>query len=107
MQVQRQLLNVTSRRLVIDLPESFVNHRVELIALTLDEDNQVLAPEFRRQNSDSAGQGKILGDTVELDFEELREDVRRLVSNSEPVELGEFSLDLTGFKFDREEANAR
>lgn len=38
MQVQRQFVEVTARRLVIELPESFVNHRVELIALTADDD---------------------------------------------------------------------
>ncbi|MBK1720566.1 hypothetical protein [Thiocystis violacea] len=38
MQVQRQFVEVTDRRLVIELPESFVNHRVELIALTADDD---------------------------------------------------------------------
>jgi hypothetical protein len=38
MQVQRQFVEVTERRLVIELPESFVNHRVELIALTADDD---------------------------------------------------------------------
>ena len=37
MQVERQWLDVTQRRVVIDLPESFVNHRVEVIVLTIDE----------------------------------------------------------------------
>ena len=45
MQVQRQFVEVTERRLVIELPESFVNHRVELIALTADDD---IAPQGSR-----------------------------------------------------------
>lgn len=45
MQVQRQFVEVTARRLVIELPESFVNHRVELIALTADDD---VAPQRSR-----------------------------------------------------------
>ena len=35
------------------------------------------------------------------------DDIRRLIAQAEPVKLGEFQLDLTGFHFDREEANAR
>ncbi len=34
-------------------------------------------------------------------------DLRALLAETEPVEPGDFSLDLTGFHFDREEANAR
>ena len=34
-------------------------------------------------------------------------DLRSLLADIDPVELGDFSLDLTGFRFDREEANAR
>jgi hypothetical protein len=33
--------------------------------------------------------------------------IRALVASSEPVELGEFQLNLTDCKFDRAEANAR
>jgi hypothetical protein len=39
--------------------------------------------------------------------ESVIDDIRRLIAQVEPVELGEFQLDLTGFHFDREEANAR
>lgn len=35
------------------------------------------------------------------------DDIQRLVSDCEPVELGNFQLNLTNFKFDREDANAR
>ena len=64
MQVQRQFLEVTSRRLVIELPESFVNHRIELIALTVDEEAPLSTPPRRRPHPDIAGTGKTLGDLV-------------------------------------------
>jgi hypothetical protein len=63
MQVERQFVDVTDRRLIIELPASFVNHRVEVIALTLDE--EPAAPQHRRRpHPDIAGKGKILGDLV-------------------------------------------
>lgn len=37
MQVQRQFIDITSTKVLLELPESFVNHRVELIVLTVDE----------------------------------------------------------------------
>ena len=40
MQVVRQFIEVKQRQVVIELPESFINHRVEVIALTVDEDEQ-------------------------------------------------------------------
>jgi len=64
MQVQRQLLEVTTRKVVIELPESFVNHRVELIALTEDDENSS-APKRRRPHPDIAGKGRTLGELVE------------------------------------------
>lgn len=64
MQVQRQFIEVTHRRLVIELPESFVNHRVELIALTVDEDSPVQTRSRRMPHLDIAGKGKTLGDIV-------------------------------------------
>lgn len=39
--------------------------------------------------------------------ENVFNDLRSLLADAEPVELGDFRLDLTGFHFDREEANAR
>lgn len=60
MQVQRQFVEVTERRLVIELPESFVNHRVELIALTIDEEPRP-EPKRRRPPSGDRGQGAHLG----------------------------------------------
>ena len=63
MQVERQVVDVQNRRLVIDLPESFVNHRVEAIALTLDDDTPS-ATIRRRPHPDIAGKGKTLGDLI-------------------------------------------
>lgn len=69
MQVQRQVIDVTSRQVVIDLPESFVNHRVELIALTLDDapvdDAPVDAvPKRRKPHPEIAGKGRTLDDLI-------------------------------------------
>lgn len=63
MRVQRQFLDVTDRRVVIELPESFVNHRVEVIALTVD-DEPALERKRRRPHPDIAGKGRTLGDLV-------------------------------------------
>jgi len=64
MQVLRQILDVTSRQVVIELPESFVNHRVELITLTLDDAPTDTAPKRRRPHPEIAGKGRTLGDLV-------------------------------------------
>lgn len=64
MQVQRQILEATSRRVVIELPESFINHRVEIIALTLDEEGPKTGQSRRRPHPDIAGKSKTLGDIV-------------------------------------------
>jgi hypothetical protein len=63
MQVQRQVVDVKTRRVVIELPESFVNHRVELIALTID-DAPVPGERQRRPHPEIAGKGRTLGDLV-------------------------------------------
>ncbi len=69
MQVQRQFVDVKSRQVVIELPESFLNHRIEVIALTLDE--EVPAPRPRRvPHPDIAGKGETLGDIVSPIVEE-------------------------------------
>lgn len=77
MQVQRQFVEVKDQRVVIELPASFVNHRVELIALTVDEDLPVKAKTRRQPHPDIAGKGKTLGDLVapivdEADWECLK-----------------------------------
>ena len=64
MQVQRQFVDVTHRHILIELPESFVNHRIELIALTLD-DQPPAVPKHRRPHPDIAGKGRTLGDLIE------------------------------------------
>ena len=64
MQVQRQFVDVKDRRLVIELPESFVHRRVEVITLTLDEDLPMPAPPRRQPHPDIAGKGQTLGDLV-------------------------------------------
>lgn len=64
MQVQRQILEIKDRRVVIELPESFVNHRVEFIALTVDEETPAPAKQRRSPHPDIAGKGKTLGDIV-------------------------------------------
>ena len=64
MQVQRQVLEITTRQVLVELPESFVSHRIELIALTLDEDS-VPVPKRRRPHPDIAGRGRTLGDLLE------------------------------------------
>ena len=63
MQVERQFLDITQRQVVIVFPASFVNHRVEVIALTVDE----LVPEpikKRRPHPAIAGKGRTLGDLI-------------------------------------------
>jgi hypothetical protein len=58
-QVHRQFFEVSDRLLVIGLPESFVNHRVELIVLTADDE---IAPNPRppRTHPEIAGKGQTL-----------------------------------------------
>ncbi len=64
MQVQRQFLEVTDRPLVIDVPESFLNHRVEVITLTIDDDMPSDPKPKRRPHPNIAGKGQTLGDLV-------------------------------------------
>jgi hypothetical protein len=63
MQVQRKLIDVHDTQVLIELPQSFVNHRVELIALTVDEE-PVITQSLRRPHPDLAGKGKTIGDLV-------------------------------------------
>jgi hypothetical protein len=63
MQVERQFIEVKQRQVTIELPESFVNHRVEVIALTVDEDETT--PSKRRcPHPEIAGKGRTLGNLV-------------------------------------------
>lgn len=63
MQVQRKIIDVHDTRVLLELPQSFVNRRVEIIALTVDEDP---APEMQRRQPSPAifGKGKTLGDLI-------------------------------------------
>ncbi len=64
MQVQRLIETVASPRLVIDLPVSFVNHRVEILVVTLDESEPVPLPKRRTPPPQFAGKVKELGDVM-------------------------------------------
>ena len=68
-----------------------------------------IPPEFRHQRFEVIFWllSKTTGFEIQEEPETIIDEVSRLVSGSPSVELGEFSLDLTGFHFDREEANAR
>ena len=67
MQVVRQFMEVKQRQVVIELPESFINHRVEVIALTVDDvgaTGRSPLPKRRRPHPAIAGKGRTLGDLV-------------------------------------------
>lgn len=69
MKVDRQFIEVKQRQVVIELPESFVNHRVEVIALTVEEEAPAM-PKHRRPHPAIAGKGRTLGDLVSPIVEE-------------------------------------
>jgi hypothetical protein len=60
MQVKRLFEQVKDRRVLIELPDSFNNHRVEIIILTTEDE----PPVHRRPHPDIAGQIKIHGDIL-------------------------------------------
>lgn len=63
MQVDRQFLDVKERQILIELPASFLNRRVEVIAIALDE--ELGKPvKLRRPHPELAGKGRTLGDLV-------------------------------------------
>lgn len=64
MQVQRVIETVTSSRLVVDLPISFVNHRVEVLIVTLDEPEIPALHKRRIPPPQFAGKVKELGDVM-------------------------------------------
>ena len=64
MQVQRLIETVTSPRLVIDLPGSFVSHRVEVLVITLDEAEPVSSNQKRKPPPQFAGRVKEFGDVM-------------------------------------------
>jgi len=58
MQVQRQVTEIRESQITLQVPESFVNHRAEIIILTLDEET----PRRRQPHPDIAGKLIIKGD---------------------------------------------
>ncbi|MGH6636800.1 MAG: hypothetical protein ACRED0_11955 [Gammaproteobacteria bacterium] len=64
MQVKRTIETLTSPRLVIELPESFVNHQVEVLVVTLDEPEPAVTRKRRCPPSQFAGKVKELGDVM-------------------------------------------
>lgn len=65
MQVQRRIEEVKSSKLTIVLPETFVNHKVEIVITTMDEEPPTRQAGKRRHPPLSiAGKGKILGDII-------------------------------------------
>ena len=58
MQVQRQIIDVADTRVVLELPASFVNRRVEVIALTVDEE-QPPRPARRAPSPAIFGKGRV------------------------------------------------
>ena len=63
MQVQRKVIDVVDTQVVLELPASFRNHRVEVIALTMDEDAATTLAR-RAPSPVIAGKGRTLGDLV-------------------------------------------
>jgi len=79
MQVERQVVEVKQRQVMIELPASFLNHRVEVIALIIDEEETKpnIQTKRRRPHPAIAGKGRTLGDLVnpivdDADWECLR-----------------------------------
>ncbi|MDE2276287.1 MAG: hypothetical protein KGK09_08330 [Burkholderiales bacterium] len=63
MQVQRTFIDVHGTQVLLELPPSFVNRRVEVIALTVD-DEPPAAVQRRRPSPAILGKGRTLGDLV-------------------------------------------
>ncbi len=65
MEVQRQIIDVRDTRVVLELPASFANRRVEFIALTVDDEDLVrVTRPLRTPSAVIAGKGRTLGDIV-------------------------------------------
>ncbi len=64
MQIQRTIQTLDTPRLVIDLPTSFVNQRVEILVITLDDNEPQLAQKRRVPPPQFAGRVKELGDVL-------------------------------------------
>lgn len=66
MEVERRIEQLVGRQLVLELPESFANHQVEVIVLTLDNES----PAERRPHPSIADRTKIHGDIFDSVSEE-------------------------------------
>jgi len=58
MDVERRIEQLVGRQLVLELPENFENHRVEVIVMTLDDDARCAS----RPHPSIAGKMKIHGE---------------------------------------------
>ena len=58
MQIQRHYADIQSTRLTIELPESFLNHEIEVVVSILDDKSSIL----RKPHPDIAGKLIIKGD---------------------------------------------
>ena len=58
MEVERRIEQLVGRQLVLELPESFENHQVEVIVLTLEQEKRTA----RRPHPSIAGKMKIHGE---------------------------------------------
>jgi hypothetical protein len=64
MQIQRTIQVLDKPRLVIDLPPSFVNQRIEVLVITLDESDSAPSRKRRTPPSKLAGRVQELGDVM-------------------------------------------
>ena len=61
MQIQRDYADIQSTWLTIELPESFLNHEIEVVVSILDDKSRIL----RKPHPDIAGKLIIKGDLFE------------------------------------------
>jgi hypothetical protein len=64
MQIQRTIQVLDTPRLVIELPASFVNQRIEVLVITLDESEPKPTQKRRAPPPQMAGRVKELGDVL-------------------------------------------
>lgn len=64
MQIQRTIQTLDTPKLVIDLPESFVHHRIEVLVITLDEAETKPPRKRRTPPPQFAGHIKELGNVL-------------------------------------------
>jgi hypothetical protein len=64
MQIQRSIQTLDTPHLVIDLPESFVHKRVEILVITLDDAEAAPTPKRRTPPQQFVGRVKELGDVL-------------------------------------------